>query len=210
MPDRHLALTLRAACHDLQNYLHVLASGLPAVDSDDAELLADLRESVAACTTVTELLQALARQLTSSGGSTDLIGAVDQVLAILPGEVTLADDWPDRVVVALAEDALQRAGWLLLAELTGPAVGADGRLHLSLARDERMVTLTATVPAGDLRPRCVPHLLDPFADGRVSGADGRLELGVAHGLVAAAGGRLELDPTDPARWLRVILPLAGP
>ncbi|HEY8120236.1 MAG TPA: ATP-binding protein [Myxococcota bacterium] len=211
--------------HDFNNLLTIvlgdsdsLATRLPESEARVEAL--EIRQAAERAAALTRRLLQIARPAQQEDGSVELgelIAGFEPLLRSLLGEgVRVATElapgsWPVAIAPARfeqlllnfavnARDAMPAGGWLTLRVKPAPG-DADGRRWVSVE-----VSDTGAGMSAETRARA----LEPFFTTKGAGEGTGLGLAICQGIVAEAGGRIELESElERGTTVRVLLPLAA-
>jgi two-component system NtrC family sensor kinase len=108
------------------------------------------------------------------------------------------------------EDQLRQAVLALLMNARD-ATPAGGRVRVSTGAGQDVVRLSVTDEGAGIPPEIRDRVFTPFFTTKPPGQGTGLGLPVCHGIVAAHGGRIEVDSTmGPGTRVSLVLPIAGP
>jgi signal transduction histidine kinase len=124
--------------------------------------------------------------------------------------ITVHRDYGDVPLVECDPAQMNQVFLNLLANACDAIDGA-GQLWITTRADERCVTIAIRDDGRGIAPEAIGHIFDPFFTTKDVGAGTGLGLAVSHSVVAAHGGRIEVEsaPGHGATF-RIVLPRAVP
>jgi signal transduction histidine kinase len=143
----------------------------------------------------------------------DLTEGLDVSLRLLEprwrDRITIHRDYATLPLVECDPSQLNQVFMNVLANACD-AIKDTGNIWVSTRADADSVTVTVRDDGGGIPPEVLGHIFDPFFTTKDVGKGTGLGLAISHGVVAAHGGRIEVDSAPGVgATFRIVLPLAA-
>jgi PAS domain S-box-containing protein len=192
---------------------------LPYLQGSLPHLLESTHAGLTRVARVVEKLREFARLDRAPVGELNVNESIDQCLLLLGGEIARSRIAVERrfgdlpTLQAAAADLNQA-----LLDLLSNAVAAieesgrdDGHILVATGCDGHEIVVEVRDNGVGIPPEVLPRIFDPFFTTRPVGRGRGLGLSVTHAIVAAHGGRIEIDSSaGSGSGFRIFLPLSDP
>src|ERR1700752_5077185 len=145
---------------------------------------------------------------------TDLHDGLEVSLRLLEsrwrGRLTVHRDYGEMPLVVCDPGQLNQVFMNVLANACD-ATAANGNIWITTRREGDEAVVTVRDDGVGMTPEVRAHVFDPFFTTKDVGGGTGLGLAISHGVVAAHGGRIEVESTPGAgATFRIVLPLVAP